>query len=75
MDLKDKLRGIIRDFYSDTQLKTSPKILEAYTCEMKCYEGAHDIEKADECAAKCRSLQKPIREKLSEFSKFMVRFI
>jgi hypothetical protein len=75
MELKDKLRGIIRNFYSDSQLKTRSKILEAYTCEMKCYEGAHDIEKADGCAVKCRSLQTPIRGKLSEFSKYMVCFI
>ncbi|OMJ88713.1 hypothetical protein SteCoe_9255 [Stentor coeruleus] len=71
MDLKDKLRGAIRNFYSDTELKIKHKILEAYTCEMKCYEGAHDIEKADQCAAECRSMQTPIREKLSEFPKFM----
>lgn len=72
--LKD-LSKINSSFYSSLTKNLSPKIVDAYNCEMKCYSKANrSIEEADECAQKCRAKIDGSRKGvLSGFHKSIVR--
>ena len=75
MELKENLKQANLNFYQQLSHKTRGLFVQTYSCEMKCYESADDLENADKCAENCRKDSYILRETLQvQYSSAFVSF-